>query len=172
MKKIIVAALAAMVMVGLSGCGAGTPPKWKQSTGAQEREYIPYLKKGNSSIKGQSFLVQRGGTVVMAAGKVVTLDPATSLGKEWWSKVGTKYKAGIIIPPSKNFRKTRRTTIADAEGKFEFSGLPAGRYYIRTNITWWTGAKYEIMPQGGFVGQMVTVTRGSSQKIIVNRYAH
>lgn len=59
------------------------PPQWTPGNEASEAEYAPFLKKGTARLSGQAFLAQRGGGVVMAAGRTVTLDPATSIGNEW-----------------------------------------------------------------------------------------
>ena len=55
---------------------------------AAEAEYQPYLTAGTAGVTVQAFLTQRGGGVVKAAGRTVTLDPATSVGNESWGKAG------------------------------------------------------------------------------------
>ena len=99
-------------------------------------EYQPYLAAGNATITGQAFLTQRGGDVVKAAGRTVTLDPATSVGNEWWEKVVTDRYDQSETPPSTAFQQARRTTTADADGRFRFSDLPPGKYYLHTVVTW------------------------------------
>lgn len=140
----------------LCGCETTPPPSvaWTTPTAAQEQEYEPYLKGGTNMLTGQAFMVQRGGAVVYAAGRQVTLNPATSIGDEWWEKAGRTWTYREWDHPSPAFKRAQRTTTADAEGRFRFTGLAAGRYYVQTSVTW-------VIPQGpiqgGTVGRLVEV---------------
>ena len=152
----------------LSGCVTMTPPQWNPVSDATEAEYQPYLTGGTGSVTGQAFLTQAGGAVVTAAGRTVTLDPATSVGNEWWGKAGKLWVFRALTPPSPGFAKARRTTVADAEGRFKFSDLAAGKYYVRTEVTWEVG---DYVPtQGGLVGQVVEVRDGKTSEVILNQY--
>jgi hypothetical protein len=109
---------------------------------------------------------------VKAAGRTVTLDPATSVGTEWWTKVGRSWEHRKLTLPSPGFAKARRTTVADADGRFKFSGLTAAKYYVRTEgteVTWEAG-RYSLS-QRGLVGQPVEVRDGQTTKIIVNQFS-
>jgi len=94
------------------------------------------------------------------------VDPATSVGNEWWAKAGKMWVHRALTPPSPNFAKARRTTVADADGRFKFSDLPAGKYYVRTEVTWEVG--YE--PQGGLVGQIIEINDGQTAEAILNKF--
>jgi hypothetical protein len=161
--KIIASFLLALTVV-LSGCVTTPPPQWNQVSDAAEAEYQSYLAGGTASVSGQAFLTQRGGGVVKAAGRTVTLDPATSVGAEWWTKAGTKWAHRSLTPPSPGFAKARKTTVADAEGKFKFSGLAAGRYYVLTDVTWEIPGQFGTSTQGGLVGSLVEVKEGSTHR--------
>lgn len=166
MKKFL---LPVLLFLGLSGCAtemAPPQPQWNASTDAAA-EYAPYLKDGTATLAGHAFLTQPGRGVVQAADREVTLDPATSVGDEWWEKAG-KLWAHRSLVPSEAFGKARRTTVADADGRFMFSGLPAGKYYVRTEVTWEIGGYYPT--QGGLVGQPVTIGDGQTKEVILNRY--
>jgi hypothetical protein len=157
-----------LISVVFSGCVTMLPPpQWNPVSDFTEAEYQAYTAEGAASITGQAFLTQRGGGVVKAAGRTVTLDPATSVGNEWWGKAGKIWVNRSYTPPSPGFHKTRRTTVADADGRFKFSGLPAGRYYVRTDVTWEVG--YEL--QGGLVGQLIEVKEGKTSEVILNRFS-
>ncbi len=161
--------LPVILLICLSGCATETvpPPQWNAGTDAVEAEYAPYLKAGSATLAGHAFLTQPGRGVVKAAGREVTLDPATAVGNEWWVKAG-KLWAHRSLAPSAAFAGARRTTMADAEGKFMFSGLPAGKYYVRTEVTWEIGGYYPT--QGGLVGQLVTIGEGETKEVILNRH--
>ena len=167
MKLIYYLCALAVVIVG---CTRQTPVPlhWDTLSVSGEMEYQPYLEVGNATIMGQAFLTQRGGGVVKAAGRTVTLDPATSLGKEWWQKVGGNWSTRSVTPPSAAFKKARRTTVADADGRFKFKDLPPGQYYIRTEVTWEVpSGRYSSSMEGGLVGQLVEVQSGQTKEVIV-----
>lgn len=145
------------------------PPTWNAVSDAAEAEYAPFLKDGTASLTGQAFMVQSGGGTVKAAGRNVTLDPATSVGNEWWGKAGTSWRFRALTPPSPGFQKAHRTVVADADGRFTFKALPAGRYYLRTEVTWDAGAYYGA--QGGLTGHLVEIKDGQAVEVILNDYA-
>jgi hypothetical protein len=151
----------------LLGCAHRTPaPTFLPATEISEAEYLPYSVSGTNVLAGQAFLSQKGGGVVKAAGRTVTLDPATdTTGSNWWLQAGRKWTTRYMLPNSPTARKLRRTTIADADGRFKFEGLPPGSYYVRTEITW--DVPYHG-PQGGLVGKQVTVGPGESTSVILS----
>ncbi len=66
-------------------------------------------------------------------------------------------------PPE--FQKYVRKAQCDAEGDFEFTGVPNGTYYVVSQVTWMVPGSY--ISEGGVVGKRITVTNGRSQKVIV-----
>lgn len=132
MKKLI-----PLLILVLVGCATTAPPKWNIEF--DDGEYEPYKQAGTTSISGQGFLKTVGGDVKVAAGSTVTLDPVTSYSRHWWQQAGKYYARRNVIPPDPRFREFRKTTVADAEGRFKFRKLPAGSYYVRTTVTWETG---------------------------------
>ena len=125
------------------------------------------MQTGSATLAGQAFRTQRGGGVVKAAGRTITLDPATTIGNEWWGKAGKHWVHRDESPPSPGFQKARRTTVADAEGRFTFSSLPAGKYYVRTEVTWELGGFNPL--QGGLVGQIVEIGDGQKRDVVLNQ---
>lgn len=165
MKGLIIA----LAGVLLAGCVTIQPPQWSPVDPSFEADYEHYLAGGNGVLTGQAFLTQLGGGVVKAAGRTVTLDPATTIGTEWWTKAGTNWVHRSLTPPSPGFARARRTTVADAEGRFKFTGLAPGRYYVRTEVTWMVPGSY--VPEGGIVGRMVEVRDGEPTEVILNEFA-
>ena len=156
------------LLLALSSCAQLPPPAWNTITDQSEAEYAHYKTQGTGTLSGQAFLAQAGGDVVKAAGRNVTLDPATSAGNEWWAKAGKNWANRALTPPSPGFMKTRLTTVADADGKFKFTGLPAGKYYVRTEVTWEVGGY--IPTQGGLVGDVVDIGQGQNKEVVLNQY--
>ena len=146
-------------------------------------DYYPYSKPGTASIDGQAFVVVRGGDVVMdtqgylttisdnartASGNDVTLDPATPYAMDWYMKTGTSLRRFGNAPKESAFRAARKTTIADDAGRFKFTGLPAGRYIIRTTITWTTPRdSYRTIRQGGVASAVIDLAEGEQKTVII-----
>lgn len=169
MSKTILAS--AVLAVTLTACASApvAPPVWNGAAPEKEAaEYATYLTSGTGAVTGQAFLTQKGGGVVPAAGQPVTLDPVTSTSIEWWQKAGTKFATKDFTPPSGNFQKARKTTIADGSGKFTFGTLPAGKYFVRTILTW--EVPY-FGSQGGILGDIVEVKADQTSNVILNHYA-
>ncbi|MCK9582788.1 MAG: hypothetical protein M0Q46_04105 [Endomicrobiales bacterium] len=166
MRRMIVILFGVML---LTGCATlYSPPQWNPIQDTTEAEYEPYLINGTGTITGQAFLVQNGGGVVKAAGRTVTLDPATTVGNEWWGKAGKVYVQRLQTPPSPNFLKARRSTVADADGRFKFTDLPTGKYYICTKITWTVGNYYPT--EGGVIGKLIEVKSKQLTEVILNQF--
>ena len=123
------------------------------------------LVDGTAEINGQAFLVQKGGGTVKAAGRVVTLDPVTTISQNWWMQAGRVYMHRASLPPSEGFNKARRTATADADGRFKFTKLPAGSYYVRSELTW-TVPFHGV--QGGLLTSKEDVAAGETKTIMLN----
>jgi hypothetical protein len=194
MRKLLFAAtlLAFGCKSGGSPSTTGTPapdaeataaPSSAPSGGAVAADYYPYSKPGTATIDGQAFVVVRGGDVLLdthgylttisdnartASGNDVTLDPATPYAMEWYMKSGTSLRRFTNAPKDPAFRAARKTTIADESGKFRFDGLPAGRYIIRTTITWQTPRdSYRMMTQGGVASVVIDLAEGEQKTVII-----
>ena len=158
-------------VAALAGCiTTAPPPQWNPVAEATEAEYQPFLRSGTGTVTGQASLLNRGGGIMKAPGRAVTLDPATSVGKEWWEKAGSVWVHRSLTPPSPAFARARRTVVADADGRFRFSELPPGRFYVRTEVTWKVGNYNSV--QGGLVGQVVEVRDGETTEVILNQDPH
>ena len=134
-------------------------------------------------IDGQAFVVVRGGDVLLdtrgylttlsdnartASGNDVTLDPATPYAMTWYMKEGTSLRRFTSAPKDAAFRAARKTTVADDAGKFKFEGLPAGRYIVRTTITWQTPRdSYRMMTQGGVASAVIDLGEGEQKTLII-----
>ena len=195
MRKLLFAA--ALLAFGCKSGGSpsttGAPPPGAEATaapssassggGAVAADYYPYSKPGTATIDGQAFVVIRGGDVLLdtrgylttlsdnartASGNDVTLDPATPYAMEWYMKSGTSLRRFTNAPKDAAFRAARKTTVADEAGKFRFDGLPAGRYIVRTTITWQTPRdSYRMMTQGGVASVVIDVAEGEQKTVII-----
>ncbi len=168
---------------GAPGPAAPATPSAAAPTGAVAADYYPYSKPGTSVIDGQAFVVVRGGDVLLdgmgflttisdnartASGSDVTLDPATPFAMDWYMKSGTSLRRFANAPKDEAFRAARRTTVADEAGRFKFENLPAGRYIVRTTITWQTPRdSYRTMTQGGVASAVFDLEESETKKLII-----
>jgi hypothetical protein len=196
MRTLVIVAAALALACKSSGTPStnGTPAPASASTdGAAQSsqkaassiaaDYYPYSKAGTATIDGQAFVIVRGGDVLLdnqgylttisdnartASGNDVTLDPATPFAMDWYMKTGTSLRRFTNVPKDAAFRAARKTTIADDAGKFKFTGLPAGRYIIRTTITWQTPRdSYRMMTQGGVASAVIDLVEGEQKTVIL-----
>ena len=83
-------------------------------------------------------------------------------------KSGTSLRRFTNAPKDAAFRAARKTAVADEAGKFKFEGLPAGRYIIRTTITWQTPRdSYRMMTQGGVASIVIDLADGEQKTVII-----
>lgn len=158
------------------------PPAWKTYTSQQEiEEYKHYFTTGSARLKGQAFIKTNSDTAVKLSGQILTIDPATEIGNEWWTKAGIYWAHRSLPHPSPVFLKARRTTIIDADGRFEFDDLPAGKYYVRTQKAWCVAVDMDSMwnplnndyieiYEGGILGQLVELQEGRTTNVILCEY--
>ena len=129
-------------------------------------------RAGSAVVDGQAFLRQRGGGVVTCAGSGVALIPAGGYATEYFTKAFGRREGGIAGPltgapstVSPDFTKYVLKSQCDAGGNFAFSRVPAGEYYIMSQVTWTVGDN--IFPEGGVVGKRIRVTAGSRQRVLL-----
>ena len=127
-----------------------------------ENQYQAFVKQGKTEVKGQAFLKTRGGEVRYAAGSDVFLEPATDYAKKYY-KNQIQFTLPLTISNNKAASYTRRTK-ADADGRFDFSAVPSGEYFIVTNVTWEVARK----PQGGTLVKLIKVNNEPSLKIVIS----
>ena len=131
--------------------------------------------RGNGVIEGQIVARQMGGGVVTCAATEVTLIPAGSFATEriaaiYGSAQGGRRDAirgGVDmsnVPPA--YIEMTRSTACDAQGNFRFEGLAPGEYFVQGHVTWFVPGR--IVPEGAQFSRRVSVTPGSTQRVILS----
>jgi hypothetical protein len=64
--------------------------------------------------------------------------------------------------PEPRFVAARKTTTADAEGRFRFTRLVAGTYLVRSMVTW--QGRGDSVRQGGVVAALAKVEAGERRR--------
>jgi hypothetical protein len=160
------ACLLATLTVLFYGCAAAPPPVPRYPA-FPENEYARLAAGGTVVISGQAFLKTRGGEVRRGAGSEVTLDLETSYSRPWWNSYAKLWAFRRNLPPDPRFLAYRRTTTADADGHFKFTGLPSGTYLIRSAVVWEVPGLLGATPSGGLVFDTVEARDGEQKEIIL-----
>lgn len=153
-----------ILFVFLCVLAAGCAPKvYQYQNSPDESELAPYGKPGDCAVHGQAYLKAKDGTIHYAAHIKVILVPVTDYTTEWY-RVGV-LKQEVVPPFDPAVVKYVREATGDLEGKFTFSHVPAGKYYLASDINWYTGRRYE----GGTAYATVTLSKGDNAEVVVTR---
>jgi uncharacterized protein YceK len=146
---------------------------------AKDASYIN--KRGGNTIFGQGLLRTKGGDVRTSAGSKAFLYPVTPYTEEWMTalfkntKEGMNSIIGLTYVPVKreiknadpDLHKYVKEQICDAQGGFEFSGIPDGQYFVVTTVEWQVPNRNFTGHQGGDLMKRVKVSGGTKERVIV-----
>ncbi len=158
-----------LALAGVAACASHSPPTpAPRKAEFIEAEYQPYLNPGNGVVAGQVLLHTLAGEVRYGAGREVYLNPVTSYSSEWWTQSvvgGRELEDGDA-----RARRYERLEIADRQGKFAFSDLPSGEYYLLSLVP----GDVPVGDPGGSdthgdrVGRRVRVSEGSRVEVALD----
>lgn len=151
---------------GCAGSAAVVAPA-PLARSSDSAEYASFAGIGGLAVSGQAFLTMAEGEVRLAAGRPVTLDPATTFARRWFGRLGADVVRFQAPAMHQEFNAARRMTVADAEGRFWFSGLRPGTYLLRSTVSWKSDA--DSVAQGGVVAGLVTVVEGAPNEVILHQ---
>lgn len=98
-----------------------------------EADYAPYLSAGTATIAGTVSAKMRAGDISNGAESFVYLVPVTPYSTEWFEH--TVVSSHSISGTDPRSLRVARSTIVGPDGRFQFSNLPAGDYYLSCTIT-------------------------------------
>lgn len=129
---------------------------------------VSFIKdKGSNTISGQAFLRRNDGLVVYGAGSTVNLIPKSPYTTERINAIyggsNIAYRRVKFTYDDPELQRWKRTTQANGEGRFVFTDVAKGNYYITTAVTWKAGSNW----QGGALYAPVSVTSGETQDIVL-----
>jgi hypothetical protein len=153
----------ATVLVFAAGC-VSTSKANRYETPLDLEPFAPYAQEGTASIRGQAYLESPTGEVKYAVRDEIVLVPVTDYTREWFDRGVVQ---GENVPPldprvGPYFRLSETT----GEGKFAFLDLPAGSYYVVTDINWESQQGQVV---GGTAYAEVTVAAGENAEVAVTR---
>jgi hypothetical protein len=170
------AVLAAFVIAGcgaiLGGCAAG--PVALQSR-FDPGEVAWFAARGTNAIAGSAILRSFNGKVKTCAALPVTLMPVSAYARERMRYLYESENDGFnplvggkpadFGGDDPGYRTTAKTTRCDARGRFSFSELPDGDYYLVATVTWRDRAFG--MESGGSLMQRVHVSTGETKDVLL-----
>jgi hypothetical protein len=132
-------------------------------------EYKALKTEGSGVVTGQAFLKTRGGDVKTAAGNTVMLNPITSYSNQWYqvSYLGLK----PLTELDSRIHQYVIETVADADGKFEFTKVPPGEYFVTVLVSWEAATGYQgaLRNQGSWISKKINVINDETLKVILTR---
>ena len=157
------------VVVLLSGCQSTPVYVYQTSSTYNPNEVLWSKLDGDSSVSGSAFIRQKGGGIVSCAGFEVGLFPQSSYADERLSYIYSNLNKGFNINRSIDSSDHRylddsRKTICGVDGKFKFTNLPNGVYYIVTKVAWQVG----YSNQGASLFQKVDLTSGGNLEVVLS----
>ncbi len=167
MRKALVCILAVLT----AGCAREI--KVESPFDPKEAQFIN--QKGRAQIDGQAFLRRNDGIVVYAAGSEVRLIPATRYAEERITAIygSAKYipriQANLIrIDPQTQYLEMQRVTKANGEGRFSFTEVGPGTYYVLTEVQWCAPSQYGCITQGGGLRERVEIRGPEKVNLVMN----
>lgn len=172
--KVIKTLLILLPLVISGGCVVGTftPPTAPapapievQGFDAAEVAYIHDV--GTNRIEGNAFLRKRGGDVVTCAGEAVRLVPLGRFAKKYFRiRYIEKKPAALDVWDAPAFHDHVRTTRCESDGRFLFTRVAAGSYFIETKVSWHV---YDLGSQGGDIGYALRVrSDGTTDRVVMS----
>lgn len=151
----------ALFCAALAGCAQPQPVQLR--TQFDPAEHDSYRQLGTNSLTGQGFLRQKGGGTVTCAGSQVLMFPATSFFREAMdiARSGGRPTLPTTLDPA--YKPILKQSQCDAAGNFEFQGLPAGRWFLMTEVTW----EVADVSQGGPLMREIEVRDGEPQRVLL-----
>jgi uncharacterized Zn-binding protein involved in type VI secretion len=163
--RIVTIVLFALTLGACATAGSRAPVAWTSTY--HEPDFAWADAKGTASVSGQAFLKTRGGDVKVAAGNEVQLVPQNKMTSEYVARAVIQ---GEELPtPDERARRHTRRTIADAEGRFRFDGLPAGNWFVISSVYWEVPQGRAIARTGGLVHAAVNLAEGQHATVVVTR---
>jgi hypothetical protein len=169
LRIIVVVAVILGLPLTFAGCslreGAvrASPPRFvKMQTKLDYSEHEPYAQSGENIISGQAFLKQSEESVVTCAGSRVLLLPATSYFREM---IGHMVAGSEPRPPEKaypNLKGMIRRAECDPQGKFSFSEIPDGAWFVLTEV--------KAKPGGVLITEMMLSNGETTDILLTNKH--
>ncbi|GAA0549137.1 hypothetical protein FHS83_001081 [Rhizomicrobium palustre] len=162
------------IFVSIAGLCACSSP---QTLGVRfdSREAAWFSARGTNSLNGTAIARAYTGNAKTCAALPVYLFPVTTYAKARMKALYGSESEGFnpaLMGTPANFTDddpayfaTSRTTNCDAKGRFSFSELPDGDYFLVGEVTWQD--RRAGLPQGGYLMRRVSLSTGESKEVLL-----
>jgi hypothetical protein len=133
-----------------------------------------FNKTGTAKLVGSAVVRTVGGASRTCAGTAVQLIPAGKYADERMQVIygsttrgyATAFgRKGVPAENDPGYMSLIKETVCGADGVFEFEDLPAGDYFVISQVTWTVGNSF--IPEGGRLMQRVNLVDGKTKKIVM-----
>lgn len=149
MRNFLTCLVLLIVCFLLSGC----PKSYTMKTPFQPRDFTLYNQKGTGTLTGQALLKNGDGSSSYYAGQKIILLESNGYTNEIFNASNKGYQITKISMFSA-LKDFSWVTVSDKEGRFAFSDLPDGTYWVFTKVT-------------KEVNQFITNERSMHQKVTI-----
>ena len=169
--------LSAFIVIFLSACQI--TPTYQTNSVYNPEEILWSKLDGDSSVSGSAFLRTNGGAIVTCAGYKIRLYPESTYANERLSYLygnldngfnlvygsSTRGLSGVkkIDSGDPRYHADGRVSNCDVDGKFKFTNLPNGVYYLSVPVLWNTN----VNAQGGYLLKKVDLTSGGDLEVVL-----
>lgn len=173
MKFALRSVCVAIAVVWVSGCT--TPVPTAQMTLPFNASDVAWSRApGTATVEGRAAMSTAGSVTRTCAGGEAQLLPAGTYAAEMMRIVfGNDVRGFVPLGSARyptnvaaDFRSTVRRIGCDPEGRFRFDGVPAGRWYVFSNVVV-RGAGGEAAPQGVALMQRIDVAEGARANVLL-----
>jgi hypothetical protein len=128
-------------------------------------EYASLPSQGKASVTGQAYIKAADGSIRYPSHEMARLNPVTSYSRQWYEVNYLKRKNISLADP--RYLEYVYKADFDSEGRFSFSNIPAGQYYVSAPIFWMVETRQDdgsiIMKRHGtFICQEISVEEGKT----------
>lgn len=170
-RNITLISMAVVASVAVFGC-ASAPPATFTPLPFNAADYASLPQVGTGVVRGQVFAKTVGGDVKKGAGESVGLWPATGYFQQLYQEQVLGGKSATAVSDSR-YSSYVRLKKTDGDGRFEFTEIPPGRYYVISRVTWMAVTPSSFGPtttqQGGQVHQVIEVRDGVATDAFLTR---
>ena len=170
MKKILI------ILIALFIASCAATPVMVTNSSFDANEVSWFLEEGTGTLKGSAFLQRRDGMLVTCAGNLVELIPVGTYSSERISNIYGNLDSGRTT--FNIFASTRvdeadqqylttynKEKICDVDGKFSFTNLAAGSYFVISKVEW---SVSDYSNEGGYLMKRVLVNDDEISEIVLN----
>lgn len=160
-----------VVLLGLTACSA---PMALHSR-FDPAEIAWFSRRGTNTIEGTAIARSYRGAVKTCAAQTVTLFPVSTYASERMTALYGNAKEGFnpvtagrpadFEGDDPAYHEAARTMRCDGRGRFAFSELADGAYFVVAEVTWHD--RRAGLEQGGYLMQRVEVASGETRDILL-----